>query len=372
LGTHKNSTDLLSWDNAVSVGDDNAPSQSLKKQRIFWSVLGATAMNIYSKLLVLCVFHPNLWETTAFVNPTPKALALNVAYAEPQKSADTSYTYLNEEVEGTKSPAPFGVRRGKITEMAIDLPKEKTAGGAMEVVKEMDVWEATSPVIVQGGSLRTWSFTTPVIKRVQVLLKSEGRPINANVELWQGPDNSPQKMMVYIEDGSIRPFSAVIETPKDHNAISVRNTGQMEFPLIAGVIADVGDGSEPEGLGAMIKALSEKKASKTIQGGAVHTYPFGPNVASVQIFLKTDGRPLNARLELLQGPNNNKQVVEVYTENGKERPFFMLIDTPGSGNVIRIVNTATVEFPMTGWVEPYLLDPGMAEGADVASYFILD
>jgi hypothetical protein len=38
----------------------------------------------------------------------------------------------------------------------------------------------------------------------------------------------------------------------------------------------------------------------------------------------------------------HKQVVEVYTEYGRERPIFDVIDTPGSGNIVRIVETAAL------------------------------
>jgi hypothetical protein len=213
-----------------------------------------------------------------------------------------------------------------------------------------EIFDDITPVTVQGGSLRTCSFDEGV-DRVSVYLKTEGRPLNANVELWQGPDNAPQKMSVYLEDGSLRPFRATVESPGSSNAIAIRNTGQMEFPLTAGLECDM-TGSDV----GPAQILLSNSDYRTVQGGAVYTTPFPPSVQSVQVTLKSDGRPLNARVELLQGPNNNKQVMEIYTEDGQERPFYVVIDTPGSGNVVRIVNTATVEFPLTAAVEPYIVD----------------
>jgi len=214
-----------------------------------------------------------------------------------------------------------------------------------------EIWDNSSPVIVQGGSLRTWSFANPAIESVQVLLKTEGRPLDADVELWQGPDNTPHKMRVYVEDGALRTFNAVIGTPRGPNTVAIRNIGQLEFPLDAVVRPDRDDG-----LAAGIASVATR--SETIQGGALRTYPFNPTVDSVAIILKTDGRPLNARIELLQGPNNNKQVVELYTEDGLDRPFFAIVETPGSGNVVRVVNTAPVEFPIYASVDAYRVGGG--------------
>merc|ERR1719321_829968 len=68
-----------------------------------------------------------------------------------------------------------------------------------------------SSILVQGGSLRTWSYRSPAVEQVQVVLGTEGRPLDADIELWHGPDNTPVKMRVYCENGQLRPFSAVIE-----------------------------------------------------------------------------------------------------------------------------------------------------------------
>jgi hypothetical protein len=212
---------------------------------------------------------------------------------------------------------------------------------------------ADASVLVQGGSLRTWTYRSPAVEQVQVVLSTEGRPLDADIELWHGPDNTPVKMRAYVENGQLRPFSAVIETPRGPNTVAIRNIGQIEFPIAASVVAENIDQPTPECL----------ESSMTIQGGALRTYPFDPTVDSVQVLLTTDGRPLNARIELLQGPNNNKQVIELYTEDGMDRPFFCFLATPGSGNVVRIVNTAPVEFPMAASVVAHSINQEMGSGA---------
>uniref|UniRef100_A0A7S2LTZ5 Uncharacterized protein n=1 Tax=Leptocylindrus danicus TaxID=163516 RepID=A0A7S2LTZ5_9STRA len=306
-------------------------NRQAKKERI---------MKIYYSLFALSAVAPAM-GFVANKAPATFSTALNVG-------GD-----VNGYGPSTLETRAFG-REGSIDSRINDLEARRgmpsRRGGA-------GLWDERTTLIVQGNTLKTWSYASPAIERVQVALRTEGRPLDADVELWQGPDNTPVRMRVYVENGSIRPFNAVIETPRGPNTIAVRNIGQVEFPLTACVTAeDVPRG--PQG------QLSDRPSSLTIQGGALKTYPFDPAVESVQVLLKTDGRPLNARLELLQGPNNNKQVIELYTEDGLDRPFYAIIETPGSGNVVRIVNTAPVEFPMSAWVEPYFIDEN-ASSTDV-------
>jgi len=218
-------------------------------------------------------------------------------------------------------------------------------------------------ILVQGGSLRTWSFRNPALERVGVVLSSEGRPVEASIELWQGDSNVPCKMTVQLEDGHRHPFSAVLATPNTAirvrpsfgdnanakpgavpSSVAIRNTGQLEFPFAATVLVeDVDRPSEECAAGS----------SETIQGGALRTYPFDPMVASVEALLTTDGGPLNARIEILQGPNNNRQVIELYTEDGLTRPFFAIFETPGAGHVIRVINSGPMEYPLSAILVPH-------------------
>lgn len=272
----------------------------------------------------------------------------------------TDSSYVNSDL--SMSPPPPAVQDEQYVKMLeerlLALERELPGGAIQKGVPQSapsssrpslanQILDRKPTIKVQGGTLKTWTFNSAAVSAVHVVMKTEGRPLDADIELWHGPDNTPHKMRVYVEDGSKRPFSAMIATPRGPNTIALRNIGHLEFPLDGNVVADTLDlGPSPEDDGLVSDPL-------IIQGGALRTFPFDANVESVQVMLKTDGRPLNSRIELLQGPNNIKQVVEVYTEDGMDRPFFMVIESPGTGNVVRVVNTATVEFPLTAWVEPY-------------------
>lgn len=265
-------------------------------------------MKLYAHLLALAAISDT---TTAFVvkpNSAAKSSSLASSYRDNNDLMNGGSS-RRQETRTSRSTSQRRRRSPSVSGGALD--RDRSPKSRQSISRDSSrqrgppsTEEFTRPVIVQGGSLETWSFPSPAIERVQVRLETEGRPLNANVELWQGPDNCPQKMGVYLEDASLRPFNAVIATPRGSNAIAIRNTGVLEFPLTASVDKD-------RNSGRLWDFDYRPEHTRVVQGGAVYTEPFPPGVASVQLMLKTDGRPLNARVELLQGPNNNKQVMEV-------------------------------------------------------------
>lgn len=237
--------------------------------------------------------------------------------------------------------------------MAGARPPAPAADGALErfAVK----YDSIPETIVQGGALRTWSFPTMAMGRVNLALTTqgppEGNPLNVDIAFNEGPDNTPQRMRVYSGKGRLRPFKMWIETPSDTAAVFIRNLAPLEFPCEAKVGTEYDDLPPGENTNAITDAIYEMGKPHLIQGaGALRSYALDHSVSSVKVELTTDGRPLNCMVELVQGPNAPKYTIEVYTEDGMLRPFTAVLETPGAGNELRIVNTASMEFPLNAAV----------------------
>lgn len=207
-----------------------------------------------------------------------------------------------------------------------------------------DVWSKSPSVRVQGNTLKTWNIGVETIERVQLSVKSEGRPIDANIELWQTPSYTPTKFRVYTEDGKLRPVDAIIETPLHPKTVAVYNKASVDFPFDATVVKS--------GLASAHDSLLAT-TPEHVQGGMITSYTFGPEVKSVQILMKSDERNMKAKVELTQGPNQVKQFIEMYASKGYKNPFYAVIQTPGAYSTIRVINQNTVEFPFDAWVLPY-------------------
>ncbi|KAH8059281.1 hypothetical protein JL721_9379 [Aureococcus anophagefferens] len=158
---------------------------------------------------------------------------------------------------------------------------------------------------VEGQTRKTWAFNDFSKDRVQVALTSEGRPVTADIQLWIGPDWTPFSMKAYSEDGKLRPIQTLIGT---------RNKAAM----IEGAMVN-----KPATIPAEATTSSER-----VDGGALRSYPIDASVKQLEVVLKTDGKQLNARIELLNAPNNPKQTFECFTNNGELNSLCVCFNIP--------------------------------------------
>lgn len=186
---------------------------------------------------------------------------------------------------------------------------------------------------------KTWKFNDISKDRVQVALTSEGRPVTADIQLWIGPNWAPFNVKAYTEDGKARPVQTLVGTRNKAVTIEIRNTNEYEFPFYA---------ASNYAKGAMAELPVDIPAKTTgvkVDGGNLKSFPLDPMTEQLEVVLKTDGRQLNARIELLSGPNNPKQTYQVFTQNGLLNSLCVAFNTPDAGTTVRIVNLGTVEFP---------------------------
>jgi len=324
-------------------------------------------------------------------------------------------------------------------EMFPDLHKET------ETTSPPSIWDSTTTKTIHGGSLRTWSMEVPEVDHAQLLIKNtNGNPLHAQIDVWDGPDRAPMKLAVYCANTSHKPFSCILPTPGySKQSIGIKNAGPLEFPIDAVVIADIEsvqaqrqhqhqqriksqqknnshqqqqqqhqysqqhqmnqrdsfynnvdpNPTKPKakaGFGLFAEALRSLGDMRKIDGASPvdfaspgdpnknnneEAFQFERNVDSVQVLIETNGLACQARIEVsydrvrsgdYYDDDEIQQVIELQIEDGKERPFFAVIETPlKCPSTVRIVNLDTyTAFPITACAEPYTI--GSDEDEDEA------
>ena len=200
---------------------------------------------------------------------------------------------------------------------------------------------------IESLTRKTWQFNDAKRNLVQVAVVSEGRPINADFELWIGPDWTPFSLKAYSENGQVRPIQTLIGTRNQAAMLAIRNVGDSEFPFTAA--ANYAGEALQQGLEEALSAPKQRK--QNVDGaGSIKFHTVDADTSQAELVLMTDGRQLNAKVELLNAPNNAKQTVEVFTNNGLLNALYLRFDTPDAGDVIRVINQAPVEFPFKMYV----------------------
>lgn len=242
--------------------------------------------------------------------------------------------------------------------------RKKKRRQAQKVIKS--IWETSAPMLVEASSLHTVDFEEPSTERVQVLLKKSGmdpisgnrkttrEPLIARVDLWHGPDSTPQNLAIYLEDddedddiphyedddydengrfygetntGSCdTPFTTIIETPYGHNTVAIRNIAESS-DLLTHVQGEENENwykpSSPPSTDSPLQSVVQRlkatttpqridstsarntgnedddgeEGNKAVVGSCTVELP--SKIASVQVLLQTDFmQPIQARIEL--------------------------------------------------------------------------
>jgi len=193
---------------------------------------------------------------------------------------------------------------------------------------------------VEGKTRKTWKFNDLSKDRVQVAITSEGRPVNSDIELWLGPDWTPFSLKAYSEDGKLRPIQTLVGTRNKAAMIEIRNVGEATFPFNAA-------SNYAKGVMATLpKDIPATTSGERTDGGALRSFSIDPSAKKLEVVLYTEGKQLNARVELLNAPNNPKQTYEVFTNNGELNSLCVCFNVEeDAGNTVRVVNLAALEFP---------------------------
>ena len=210
--------------------------------------------------------------------------------------------------------------------------------------------------ILDGRGRRTWS-SPGYDPSVVSMGTPDGRPLMGELELYEGPNNTPQLLRVYSEDGLRNQFHTMVQPrPGIPHSMSVRNVGSLEFPMSTNVQPMMGGGYGGGGYGGG-NAMSSGAPKQTIQGESLKTFQVGHGVQQVLVEMESQGGQIMATVELWEGPGQARVVAELYNDDGANKPFSAVLDTTGwYGSTIAVRNTSPLAFPIEASVTPYTVD----------------
>lgn len=218
--------------------------------------------------------------------------------------------------------------------------------GVTSRTAEWDMNEISPIQRVDGETRHAYGFNDNTRDVVQVSMESPSeRPVNSEVNLWLGPDYTPFHLKCHSENGKEFPIQTLVGTKKYAVNVEIKNTGPYTHPLNTAcsyAIAPLADA--PKDI--------QFEERTYMEGGSIRMQPFPAEVEQLQVLLKTDGKQLKAKIELLNGPNNVKQEYEVYASNGEATSLFLVFEMPGAGNAIRVKNLASMEYPLDMYYRP--------------------
>jgi hypothetical protein len=233
------------------------------------------------------------------------------------------------------APSPTGTT----SKTQLALGPDGRSPGVTSKTADWDIKDISPNVNIQGNTRHTWNMADNSKEIVQIALHSTGRPLNADIQLWIGPDWTPVTVHAHSEDGKDYPIQTLVGTRNKAANLEVMNTGPYTMPIKAAVSYAI------DPLASARDKVADEVEGKYMEGGSVFHLSFAPEIDQLQVLLKTEGKQLNAKVELLNGPNNVKQEYEIFTNNGELNSLFCVFDTPGEGNAIRVKNLAPLEYP---------------------------
>jgi len=229
---------------------------------------------------------------------------------------------------------------------ALFMQEDAAPPAGWQAVKE-DLWSADkkADIRIEGGkTLKTFAMPSHA-ERVQYILTSpNGRPVKAKVELWIGPNRCVHELIYDCMNGLTYPLKSTMHFKKLSPVLKVSTDGTFEFPLECGVFVPSPEESKVVGgicedmfYSAPMKDRVQGGSTIDNKGGAIRSFQIDPTWEKTQIMVwsKDVGKKsFKTNIEVLQGPNNAKQHLNLRC-GGSTQPYHTVIDTPGSGWMIR-------------------------------------